>query len=164
VKDITTEIRQTVGEARSTLADPKPLHALAGAGDLLVERVRLAAGAQRDKLQSIRFDPSTMPAFMIATRDNARGAISGFQGRARDMLGGTIVKANDVYDDLAKRGASRVGPISRERASQDLAELFENAVRAARGRTTSKPSTRKAGSTTKSASARPRKTATTAKA
>src|SRR6187401_1278910 len=104
----TTEIRRTVDDARSALADPKPLHAMAGAGDLLVERLRLAAIAERKAFREL----------LASTADNLRGAIVGFPEQAQDAVATGAAKASHTYDDLADRGSELVRRISRQRASQ----------------------------------------------
>lgn len=154
---ITTEIRRTVDEARAALVDPKPLHAMAGAGDLFVERVRGAAIAQQKALQAFRFDASAVPAFLSSTAENVRGAIVGFPDRAQDVVIGSVVQASHTYDDLAKRGADLVRRVTRQQASQDLADQVETTVRAAKATTTT---ARKATATTVS---RARATATSAR-
>lgn len=129
---ITTEIRQTVDETRAALADPKPLQALAGAGDLLVERLRTAAAAQHKAIQGVRFDPSAVPPFMSATLDDVRGAITGLPARAQHVVVDTIVRANSTYDGLATRGAGLIRRINRQRASQDLIDQLANTLRSAK--------------------------------
>ena len=129
---INTEIRRNLDEAREALADPKPLHAVAGAGDLIVERVRTAALAQQRALQSVRLEPSAVRALVSSTIDNVRGAIIGFPERAQGAAVDGAVRANDTYDDLAKRGADLVRRIARQRASQELADQLDNTVRAAK--------------------------------
>ena len=166
---ITTEIRRTVDDARAALTDPKPLQAVAGAGDLLVERVRTAIAAQQRALQSVRFEPSAVPALVNATVDNVRGAITGFPERAQDAVAGTAVRASIAYEDLAQRGAKLVRRVQRQRASHEMADQVENTVRAAKATSTT---ARKASAATISrvkataTSARkttPRKTTTSAR-
>ena len=154
---ITTEIRRTVDEARDALADPKPLHAVAGAGDLVLERLRTAAIAQQKAIQSVRFEPSAVPALVSSTLDNVRGAVTGFPERAQDAVVGGVVRANHTYDDLAKRGANLVRRITRQRASQDLANQVDNTVRAAKATVTT------ARTATESTRSRAKATATSAR-
>jgi hypothetical protein len=159
---ITTEIRRTVDEARAALADPKPFHAVAGAGDLFVERVRVAAVAQQRAMQSFRFDAAAVPAFLSSTAENVRGAIVGFPERAQDVVIGSVVQASNTYDDLAKRGAGLVRRVTRQRASQDLADQVENTVRAAKATTTTARNA--ASAATAAVSAAAEKTGTTTSA
>jgi hypothetical protein len=136
---ITTEIRQTVDEARAAIADPKRLQAVAGAGDVLVQRVRAAAAAaaaQQKSLQSIRFEPSTVPSFLNARFDSIRGAVAELPERAQGVVAETVARANSTYDDLAKRGTGIIHVIGRQRATQDLIHLIENTLRSVRTKAT----------------------------
>lgn len=154
---ISTEIRRAVDDARAVLADPKPLHAVAGAGDLVVERVRSAAAAQQKALQAINFEPSAVPARVNATVDTVREAIAGLPERAQDAIVGSVVKASIAYEDLAQRGAKLVKRVRGQRASQVLADQVENTVRAAKATSTT---VRTAGASTTS---RAKATATSAR-
>jgi hypothetical protein len=151
---ITTDIRRTVDEALASLADPKPLLAVAGAGDLLVDRVRTAAAAEQKALESFRLDVSAVPVFVSATMDNLRGAIVGFPDHAPEP---------HSYDDLAARGAVLVRRVRLQQASKDLGNQFENAVRAARAAsTTARHATATTTSRTKAAATSAGKAATAA--
>jgi len=154
---ITTEIRRTVADARAALTDPKPLHAVAGAGDLFVERVRTTVAAQQRALQSVRFQPSALPARMSATVDGVRGAVVGLPEHAQGVVVDSAARANRTYDGLARRGATLVGRIRRQAASQELGEQIQNTVRSAKTTTTT---ARKAGAAT---SSRAKATATSAR-
>ncbi|MBA2477045.1 MAG: hypothetical protein H0V38_00405 [Sporichthyaceae bacterium] len=154
---ITTEIRRTVADARAALIGPKPLHAVAGAGDLFVERVRTTVAAQQRALQSVRFQPSALPARMSATVDGVRGAVVGLPDHAQGVVVDSAARANRTYDGLARRGATLVGRVRRQAASQELGEQIQNTVRSAKTTTTT---ARKAGAAT---SSRAKATATSAR-
>ena len=154
---ITTEIRRTVVDARAALTDPKPLHAVAGAGDLFVERVRTTVAAQQRALQSVRFQPSALPARMSAAVDGVRGAVVGLPEHAQGVVVDSAARANRTYDGLARRGATLVGRVRRQAASQELGEQIQNTVRSAKTTTTT---ARKAGAAT---SSRAKATATSAR-
>lgn len=154
---ITTEIRRTVADARAALIGPKPLHAVAGAGDLFVERVRTTVAAQQRALQSVRFQPSALPARMSATVDGVRGAVVGLPEHAQGVVVDSAARANRTYDGLARRGATLVGRVRRQAASQELGEQIQNTVRSAKTTTTT---ARKAGAAT---SSRAKATATSAR-
>jgi len=154
---ITAEIRRTVGDARAALTDPKPLHAVAGAGDLFVERVRTTAAAQQRALQSVRFHPSALPARMSATVDGVRGAITRLPEQAQGVVVDSAARATRTYDGLARRGATLVGRIRRQAASQELGGQIQSTVRSAKTTTTT---ARKAGAAT---SSRAKATATSAR-
>lgn len=154
---ITTEIRRTVADARAALIGPKPLHAVAGAGDLFVERVRTTVAAQQRALQSVRFQPSALPARMSAAVDGVRGAVVGLPEHAQGVVVDSAARANRTYDGLARRGATLVGRVRRQAASQELGEQIQNTVRSAKTTTTT---ARKAGAAT---SSRAKATATSAR-
>ncbi|GAB2732419.1 hypothetical protein [Kitasatospora kifunensis] len=118
----TDEIRN---EIRKTLSDPTPLYALAGAGDLAYEklrevpgRVEALAGDRRAaqeaaaarlqeaqaKLQQTQAkvvgSVTTLPTDFRALQDRAQSFAFQQVGRAA----GFVVKAKEVYDELAERG------------------------------------------------------------
>ena len=133
---ITTEFRRTVDDARGVLSDPKPLHALAGVGDLVVERIRSTVAAQQAAIQSIRVEPSSVQSVVTTTVESVRGAIGELPDRTQEIVLGAAIRANHTYDDLAQRGAGLVRRIRRQKATQDLEDQVGNTVRAAKSATT----------------------------
>lgn len=143
---VTSEIRKTVDEARAALSDPKPLHVVAGVGDLVVERFRTAAAAQRKAVGAVRQESAELPARVTATVGSVRRSIGSLPEQAQDVVIGTANRANETYDGLAQRGASLVRRVRRQRATQDLEEQVGSTVRAAKATRTT--ATKAAGSTT----------------
>jgi heparin binding hemagglutinin HbhA len=150
---VSTEFRKTVGGARAAITDPKPLHALAGAGDLLVARIRTLADSGR---RSIRFDPAEVPARANSVMVTVKDAIAELPDRAQGLASETAFRANEAYDDLARRGTTLVRRVRRQQATQDLEDQVRNTTRSAKATRTS--ASKAATATT----ARAKATATTA--
>ena len=112
-------------DLRKTLADPTPFYALAGAGDLAVEKLRevpgLAAAIAADRKSAqekytarlqeagtrlteaqakVTETVSTLPTDLKALQERAQGLALQSVGRAAELA----VKAREVYDELAERG------------------------------------------------------------
>ena len=125
-------------DLRKTLSDPTPLYALAGAGDLAVEKLREVpeiaasiaadrkgaqekatarlqeAGARLTEAQAkVAETVSTLPTDLKALQERAQGLALQSVGRAAELA----VKAREVYDELAERGKVVV-----DRQRKDTAE------------------------------------------
>jgi polyhydroxyalkanoate synthesis regulator phasin len=112
-------------DLRKTLADATPFYALAGAGDLAVEKLREVperaaaiaadrkgaqekytarlqeAGARLTEAQAkVTETVSTLPTDLKALQERAQGLALQSVGRAAEFA----VKAREVYDELAVRG------------------------------------------------------------
>ena len=112
-------------DLRKTLSDPTPFYALAGAGDLAVEKLREVperaaaiaadrkgaqekatarlheAGAKLTEAQAkVAETVSTLPTDLKSLQEKAQGLALQSVGRAAELA----VKAREVYDELAERG------------------------------------------------------------
>ena len=130
-------------DLRKTLADPTPFYALAGAGDLAVEKLREVperaaaiaadrkgaqekatarlheAGAKLTEAQAkVAETVSTLPTDLKSLQEKAQGLALQSVGRAAELA----VKAREVYDELAERGKVVVDRQRKEGAEQ-VAEL-----------------------------------------
>jgi len=104
-------------QIRKTLTDTTPLYAVAGAGDLAVERVRRVAALRgalepklvRDRVATLRSDVAALPA---KTRAFAR-----------------LARAEAAYNGLATRGRDVIDRIRRGRPVQEILAEADRAVR-----------------------------------
>jgi polyhydroxyalkanoate synthesis regulator phasin len=112
-------------DLRKTLSDPTPFYALAGAGDLAVEKLREVpemaaaiagdrraaqekatarlqeAGARLTEAQAkVAESVSTLPTDLKSLQEKAQGLALQSVGRAAELA----VKAREMYDELAERG------------------------------------------------------------
>jgi hypothetical protein len=104
----------------NTVTDSKPLHAAAGAGDLLVATLRRVPGGVRAELHPKR------------SRDRLhalRGTVRALPSRARAAARARLGRAADAYDELAARGTT---VICREDSTEQLLARAERTVRRAR--------------------------------
>jgi hypothetical protein len=147
----------TIDDARAALTDAKPLHALAGAGDLLVAQIRTFATAQRAAVDSVRVDPFELTGRAVSTATTLGGAVVSLPGRAQTMTRATVDRAGSTYESLAERGETVVGRIRRQQATKEVAAQAATTVRSAKATRTT--ATKAAKSTVNRAKA----TATTAR-
>ncbi|MEY9962807.1 homoserine dehydrogenase [Streptacidiphilus sp. MAP12-16] len=135
-------------DLRKTLSDPTPLYALAGAGDLAVEKLRevpekaaTLAGTDRKVVQEratarlqeaqtrlteaqakVNETVSSLPSDFKSLQEKAQDFALQSVGRAAELA----VKAREMYDELAERGKVVV-----DRQRKDTAdELVEIAAKA----------------------------------
>lgn len=135
-------------EIRKTVSDPTPLYVVAGAGDLLVERLRTVPA----RLAGMRAEvpaPREVGALPILAAAKAL-ELSGIAGEA--------------YDDLARRGKSVVTRIRRQKASQELAADTKTTVRRTKATTaTAKSSATRTRTAAKGAATSARRTTAAAR-
>ncbi len=130
-------------DLRKTLSDPTPFYALAGAGDLAVEKLREVpdraaaiaadrkgaqekatarlheAGAKLTEAQAkVAETVSTLPTDLKSLQEKAQGLALQSVGRAAELA----VKAREVYDELAERGKVVVDR-QRKDGTEQAAEL-----------------------------------------
>jgi heparin binding hemagglutinin HbhA len=103
-------------DIKKALTDSTPLYAVAGAGDLAVEKLREVPG----RLSTIKVEPKVV-------QDRVTGSLNSFQDdvktlpeKAQSFALIQVGKANEAYEELAKRGKVIVGRIRRQKATQDL--------------------------------------------
>jgi hypothetical protein len=110
--------------SRKSMSDPNPLYALAGAGDLAVEKIREFSKLASDKIGSLESsDPAVMSdrvqerieeradAIAVALRRHSsdiRGQAKGLGERAQSLVQSALVQAGDTYETLTVRGKDAV--------------------------------------------------------
>ncbi|MGW4799850.1 hypothetical protein ACWEPC_46285 [Nonomuraea sp. NPDC004297] len=122
------------------LTESKPFHAVAGAGDYAVEKLR-ELPEQLQKLQSRRSElAKDLPGKAREYADKAEGFARELPDRAREYADQLTEKATDVYEDFAVRGRKVVSRTTGE-AALELEEVSQ-AVKPAAAK---KPRATKAG-------------------
>jgi len=116
-----------------TSSDTKALYAVAGMGDLAVEKLRTVP-AKLAELRANRDPAQTL-------QGQAQEFVTGLPAQAGGLYSSIMTKATEVYGDLATRGEDVVGRIRRQRASQDLAAQAQMTVRRAKATVASARST-----------------------
>ncbi|MGH2601006.1 MAG: hypothetical protein ACRDJ9_16670 [Dehalococcoidia bacterium] len=148
-------------DIKKTLTDPTPLYAAAGAGDLLVEKLReiKVPEIKRPGLKrpEITLDPKAVQDRLQERLTDLQGEFKRLPERANVAVSDSLSQASKTYDELAVRGKSVVRRIRSQKATQELIEQAEATV--AKARQARRSATTGARSTTKAA----KKTAAQAK-
>ncbi|MEV7005327.1 hypothetical protein [Streptosporangium sp. NPDC051022] len=131
---LTTEVKK--------LADSKPFYAVAGAGDLAVEKLRelpeqihRLQGRREEIREAARELPGRAKRFAGKAEDYARD----FPGKARGYADQFTVRAGELYEQFASRGRKVVSKASGE-AALELEEVSATAEPAVATQTTRKNS------------------------
>jgi heparin binding hemagglutinin HbhA len=119
---------------RKTVTAPKPLYAAAGAGDLIVERLRRFPGQVRDQLH-----PKLVQGRLAALRGNLAALPTRTQAAARSRFD----RADAAYDGLVARGVTLLRRERPQQTTQQLVDQAQRRVRRARAarEAASKPAT-----------------------
>src|SRR6266508_4894859 len=103
---ITAELTRSIERS----LDSKPVHAVAGAGDLAVEKLR-ELSARLASLPNVRVEPRDAQVRLQALQQDARtrfevmqDAVRELPEQAQSVVALVAAKANDVYEELAERG------------------------------------------------------------
>jgi hypothetical protein len=138
-------------DLRKTLSDPTPLYALAGAGDLAVEKLKtvpeLAASLAADRRATqekataklteaqtrlteaqakVTEAVQTLPTDLKTLQEKAQGLALQGVGRAAELA----VKAREAYDELAVRGKAVVDRQRQDGADEAVAAIEKSAAKA----------------------------------
>ncbi|WP_113698482.1 hypothetical protein [Nonomuraea lactucae] len=108
------------------LTESKPFYAVAGVGDLAIEKLR-ELPERLQKLQARRADlAKDLPEKARSYADLAEGFAKEFPDKAREYAGQLTQRATVAYDDFATRGRKVVSKVSGE-AALELEEVSEAA-------------------------------------
>lgn len=128
-QDITRSIENTL--------DSKPVYAVAGAGDLAVEKLRELSGwltslSDRIEPNDVQAQVGTLQKDAQTRFEAVRGAVRDIPDQAQSVLALLVATANDVYGDLAARGENVVSRIRRQQSTTELREQAQSTVRRAK--------------------------------
>ena len=119
------------------LAGTKPFYAVAGCGDLAVEKLREVPGRFQEVQGQLQSQLNDLPTGRADLQD-----------RALSYAGSLATLATSTYEDLAKRGHGVVGRVRGQEATQELEAQAKTTSRQTKAATTS---ARKTASTAKKA-------------
>lgn len=165
----------------------RPLYAVVGATDYVVEKARAYAGAVQttvtDRVGRVERDPKALrdqTLTLVATRvddlakeakaaqDRATARVLGLQADAQAVpakveayVAGTLNEVGETYGELATRGEKLIGRIRTQESTQQAEKAVSTT--AAKAKTTRTQGTAAAKKTAKKTTATARKTASTAK-
>ncbi|MBM7783800.1 hypothetical protein [Tenggerimyces flavus] len=148
--------------------DYKPFYAVAGAGDLAVEKIRQLSKLAQDRLATIDTDQSAITTRVqteLETRaDELTKQAKAISDRAQAAWQDALGQANETYVALAGRGESLVGRIRNQASTKQLEDQAETTVRSAKATVTSvKKAATSARTRAKSTATSARKTAESAR-
>jgi len=148
---ITAELTKSIEKS----LDSKPVYAVAGVGDLAVEKLR-ELSARLSALSSVRVEPKDVQEQVGTLQKDARARLGHVQEAVRELpeqaqsvVGLLVATANDLYGDLAERGENVVGRIRRQNATGNLKDQALSTVR--RAKATKTTATKGATSTKRAA-------------
>jgi len=111
-------------DIRKTLSDTSPLYAVAGAGDLAVEKLRELPSI----LASLRPEPKTVQDRVTGTVNTIQDEARALPERAQSIALTSIGKATEAYEDLTERGKNVVGRIRRQKSTREARSQAQTAV------------------------------------
>jgi len=159
------DLEKTVTDLEKALADPRPLYAVVGLGDLAVGFVREAGSELATRAAT--FDAAALrdqaQARVNARMGSAQADMKGAPEKARTLFGEYVDAAASAYDGLAGRGQKLVTRIRNQQATEDLqSQARSTATRTKAATTTAKKSASATRRSAKAASTSAKKTASAA--
>jgi hypothetical protein len=135
-----------------TVFDPKPLYALAGAGDLAVERFRALVAEFPTQVKELRKQAEDFPARAQSLPVELRKQAEDFRKQAEDFPARAqslpvelrkqaeefSSKASSAYDDFAVRGAKVVAGLRGEKPGKTVGTKARKTAKPAAKKTTAK--------------------------
>jgi len=120
-------------ELKKTLTDTTPLYAVAGAGDLVMEKLRELPARLRTEIPT---DPKVLRARLQTSVTSARASAQTLPDRTQTFAKVQVDKAKEVYEDLAKRGQKLAGRIDRQESTKRAKTAASTAESKAKATTT----------------------------
>lgn len=154
----TAEIRKTYTDFAKTLTGPKPFYAVAGVGDLAVEKVKNFRPAAEDK--SVKDLPKQLTDKLTDLPKDVRK----LGDKLTDRVDTQVKAADERFDKLAKRGEDIVKRVRTQKSTKDLVEQAKTTINKARNvRGTATEGAKKTTTAAKTTVDSARKTATRAR-
>jgi hypothetical protein len=154
----TAELRKTYTDFAKTLTGPKPFYAVAGVGDLAVEKVKALRPAAEDK--SVKDLPKQLTEKLSDLPKEARKVAD----KLTDRVDAEVKAADERYAKLAQRGEDIVKRVRTQKSTKDLVEQAKSTITKARNvRGTATEGAKKTTEAAKSTVTAARKTTTRAR-
>jgi hypothetical protein len=158
----TAEIRKTYTDFAKTLTGPKPFYAVAGVGDLAVEKVKALRPTAEDA--PVRERATKLPKQFAEKLGELPKEARKFGDKLTDAVDEQVKAADERYEKLAKRGEDIVKRVRTQKSTKDLVEQAKSTINKARNvRGTATEGAKKTTTAAKSTVTSARKTATRAK-
>jgi hypothetical protein len=154
----TAEIRKTYTDFAKTLTGPKPFYAVAGVGDLAVEKVKALRPTAEDK--GVKDLPKQLTDKLGELPKEARKVAD----KLTDRVDTQVKAADERYEKLAQRGEDIVKRVRTQKSTKDLVEQAKTTISKARNvRGTATEGAKKTTEAAKSTVTAARKTTTRAR-
>lgn len=155
----TAEIRKTYTDFAKTLTGPKPFYAVAGVGDLAVEKIKaLRPSAEENK--GVKDLPKQLTDKLSDLPKEARKVAD----KLTDRVDTQVKAADERYEKLAVRGEDIVKRVRTQKSTKDLVEQAKSTITKARNvRGTATEGAKKTTEAAKSTVSAARKTTTRAR-
>lgn len=154
----TAELRKTYTDFAKTLTGPKPFYAVAGVGDLAVEKVKNLRPSAEDS--SVKDLPKQLTEKLTDLPKDVRK----LGDKLTDRVDTQVKAADERYAKLAKRGEDIVKRVRTQKSTKDLVEQAKTTISKARNvRGTATDGAKKTTTAAKTTVDSARKTATRAR-
>lgn len=130
-----TEVRNEIGRALESAQVPKPLYAVAGVGDLAIEKLRALRLEQR--IVGLTDEARSLPGRVVELRGGVRGRVRALPTDVVDAAVTAGDRAGELYDGLTVRGRKLVDRIGSQQATRELVDGAREVVRSAKATVTS---------------------------
>lgn len=158
----TAEIRKTYTDFAKTLTGPKPFYAVAGVGDLAVEKVKGLRPTAEDP--SVRERATKLPKQFAEKLGELPKEARKLGDKLTDAVDEQVKAADERYEKLAKRGEDIVKRVRTQKSTKDLVEQAKSTITKARNvRGSATNGAQKTADAAKSTVTGARKTATRAR-
>lgn len=154
----TAEIRKTYTDLAKTITGRKPFYAVAGVGDLAVEKIKNLRPTAQDA--SVK----DLPKQLTDKLTDLPGDVRKLGDKLTDRVDTQVKAADERFDKLATRGEDIVKRVRTQKSTQDLVEQAKTTITKARNvRGTAAESAKKTTTAAKATATSARKTAARAR-
>jgi heparin binding hemagglutinin HbhA len=127
----TAELRKTYTDFAKTLTGPKPFYAVAGVGDLAVEKVKNLRPSAEEK--SLKDRATNLPKQLTDKLTDLPKEARKVADKLTDRVDEQVKAADERYEKLATRGETIVKRVRTQKSTKDLVEQAKTTISKARG-------------------------------
>ncbi len=135
----TAEIRKTYTDFAKTLSGPKPLYAVAGVGDLAVEKVKNLRADLTKGETPVKDKATKLPKQVADKITDLPAEARKLSTKLTDLADEQVKAADARFEKLATRGESIVNRVRNQKSTKDLLDQAKSTIskaRSVRGATT----------------------------
>lgn len=129
-----TEVRNEIGRALESAQVPKSLYAVAGVGDLAVEKLRALQLERR--IAGLTDEARHLPERVVDLRGDVQGRVRALPADVIDAAVTAGDRAGELYDGLTVRGRKLIGRIGSQQATREFVDGAREVVRSAKATVT----------------------------